>query len=225
MLHKDPELLSAYRRGDQKAFETVYLNHFEPLRRFLVGGFTFVSQGRTCRFRGADAGIDIDGVLQESFARAFAKRTRETYDGERPFQNYLFSIAKNLVLREFNQQNRLLHVDQNEEMTDSFLMKAQSPIVARTERAPERQVADDQLLALTTSFVRTLNEEEARFFGIRFAEEQTQQATALAMGVTRARVKVLEKRLRQQFLEMLRQNGYFTDYSPKPRWSRKTATA
>ena len=57
----------------------------------------------------------------------------------------------------------------------------------------------------------------------RFAQGLTQEATAEAMGCTRARVKLLEKRLRESFLVALRGRGYFTEHDMKPRWSRKAA--
>ena len=45
------------------------------------------------------------------------------------------------------------------------------------------------------------------------------------MNVTRARVKLLEKNLRQRFLTSLRENGYFVGYNPKPRWARADQAA
>ena len=70
-----------------------------------------------------------------------------------------------------------------------------------------------------------LNDEEQQFFALRFAQGLTQQGTADAMNTTRARIKVLERRLRDLFMQDLRKNGYLTDYTPSPRWSRKVANA
>lgn len=220
MLHKDQKLLAAYREGQTWAFEALYREHAEPVRRFLAGGFTFVSRGRTCRYRGAGVGIDIDAIVQETFARAFAPATRVNYDGERPFKNYLFSIAKNLVLRELQRRDRVLNVDNTEETTDALARRGVDLGLTPDDPNPEHAVADEQLLAVTRGFIATLNEEETTFFGIRFARGLTQEATAAEMGCTRARVKLLEKALRRRFLETLRENGYFVGYTPKPRWSR-----
>lgn len=221
MLHKDLKLLAAYRDGETWAFEALYRAHAEPVRRFLAGGFTFVSRGRTCRYRGAAAGIDVDAIVQETFARAFAPSTRVNYDGERPFKNYLFSIAKNLVLREFQRRDRVLSVENTEETTDALARRGVELGFTPEEPSPEHAVADEELHAVTRGFIATLNEEETEFFGIRFARGLTQEATADEMGCTRARVKLLEKALRRRFLETLRAHGYFVGYTPKPRWSRQ----
>lgn len=225
MLHTDKKLLKGYRNGETWAYEAVYLHYSEPVRRFLQGGFTFVSRGRTCRFRGGAAGIDIDAVVQETFARAFAPSTRTNYDGERPFKNYLFSIAKNLVLREFQRRERVLNVENTEEATDALARRGVDFGLTSAESNPEGQVADDELQACTRAFIDGLNTEETEFFRHRFAHGLTQEATAEAMQVTRARVKLLEKHLRKRFLEMLRGHGYFVGYTPKPRWSRHQRAA
>jgi RNA polymerase sigma factor (sigma-70 family) len=220
VLHTDKKLLKAYRKGETWAYDAVYRHYSEPVRRFLQGGFTFISRGRTCRFRGGAAGIDLEAVVQETFARAFSPSTRKNYDGERPFKNYLFSIAKNLVLREFQRRDRVLNVENTEETTDVLARRGVDYGLTSAESNPEGQVADEELQACTRAFIDELNEEETEFFTQRFAHGLTQEATAKAMDVTRARVKLLEKNLRKRFLEMLRGNGYFVGYTPKPRWSR-----
>ncbi|MFZ9888905.1 MAG: RNA polymerase sigma factor [Myxococcota bacterium] len=225
MLHQDPALLVAYRAGETWAFERLYNHHVEPLRRFLTGGFSFESRGRTCRYRGASAGVDIEGVIQEAFARVFAPATRAHYDGERPFQNYLFSVARNLVLREFQRRERVLATDDTEAATDLLAKRGAELGFCREETSPEHAVADDELQQVIAAFITTLTPEESRFFETRFASAQTQEATADAMGCTRARVKLLEKHLRRRLLEVLRDAGYFSDYTPRPRWTRQVALA
>lgn len=225
MLHKDAKLLAAYRDGETWAYEVVYREHAEPVRRFLTGGFTFVSRGRTCRYRGAGVGIDIDAIVQETFARAFAPSTRVNYDGERPFKNYLYSIAKNLVLREFQRRDRVLSVDNTDEATDALARRGVELGFTPPEPSPEHAVADEELHELTRGFIRTLSAEETEFFTIRFARGLTQEATADEMACTRARVKLLEKNLRRRFLETLRKHGYFVGYTPKPRWARQSQAA
>jgi RNA polymerase sigma factor (sigma-70 family) len=224
-MHRDEKLLFAYRDGQAWAYETLYREYGELVQRFLRSGFTFVSRGRTCRYRGGATDIDVDSVVQETFARAFAVRTRQNYDGERPFRNYLFSIAKNLVLREYQRRERVLQGDNAEETTDILARRGLELGLTSAHQDPERSVADDELRAVTRAFIVELNEEERDFFSVRFAKGLTQQGAAAELGVTRARVKLLEKSLRRRFLEMLRTNGYFVGYTPKPRWSRQTQAA
>ena len=221
-MHKDKALLAAYRNGETWAYEALYREHAEPVRRFLVGGFTFVSKGRTCRYRGYGTGIDADAIVQETFARAFAASTRKNYDGERPFKNYLFSIAKNLVLREFQRKERLLSTDAPEETTDVLHRRGTIDFgLTSKEEDPEGAVADEELRVVTEAFIAELDEEERSFFTHRFARGLTQEATAEAMDCTRARIKLLEKNLRRRFLDRLRGNGYFVGYTPKSRWRRQ----
>lgn len=225
MLHEDRKLLAAYRAGETWAFEVLYRTFAEPVRRFLAGGFTFVSAGRTCRYRGNVPFIDAESIIQETFARAFSPATRASYDGERPIKNYLFAIAKNLVLREYARRERVLPLETNEDATE-LLSRRRShaqPSLHSDERDPEVVTADGELHDVTRAFIEALDDEERAFFLHRFVRGLTQEATAEAMGVTRARIKLIEKDQRKRFLGALRGAGYFVGYTPKPRWSRKAA--
>ena len=225
-MHEDQELLQGYRQGQTWAFERLYRAHNVAVQRFLLGGFTFVSRGRTCRYRGGNAGVDVDAIVQETFTRAFSSSTRTNYDGERPFKTYLLAIAKNLVLRELARHDRHASLDAMEDTTDLVLRKARHSGAASLlpeERSPEKVSADAELSTITRGYIAGLDDEERSFFNHRFAQGLTQEATAEAMDCTRARVKLLEKRLRESFLVALRARGYFVDHDMKPRWTRKVA--
>jgi RNA polymerase sigma-70 factor (ECF subfamily) len=222
MLHEDRKLLAAYRAGETWAFDVLFRALAEPVRRFLAGGFTFVSRGRTCRYRGALPGIDAEAIVQETFARAFAPSTRAHYDGERPFKPYLYSIAKNLVLREFQRRERVLPMDGTEEATDVLARRRSDshPGLHSEDSDPEVAFADSELHDVTREFIAGLDAEGREFFNHRFVQGLTQEATAAAIGVTRARIKLLEKAQRRAFLDALRDGGYFVGYTPRPRWTR-----
>jgi len=164
--------------------------------------------------------MDVESLVQETFARAFAKTTRDNYDGVRPFQTYLFSIAKNLVLRECHYRDRLVVVDYVEDNADG-----QSVFSSSNENGPndnpEQRVANKQLESIMGAFIDELTDEERSLFSLRFAKGLTQEASAEVMNTTRARVKLLEKNIRKRFLDRLKQNGYFMDYVPNPRWKRQ----
>ncbi|MBH1989480.1 MAG: sigma-70 family RNA polymerase sigma factor [Myxococcaceae bacterium] len=216
---RDPQMLLSYRNGEESAFLALYEKYACSLHRFLQSGFNFSSQGKMCRFRGADNGLDAESLVQETFARAFAKTTREHYDGVRPFQTYLFSIAKNLVLRESLQRNRMIStewMDEAENGESLFTGALDSDIGI----SPEKHVENEQLKNIMQAFINRLDAEEKAFFSIRFVQGLTQESTADRMGTTRARIKLLEKNMRKRFLETLRKNGYLTSYSPNPRWKR-----
>jgi RNA polymerase sigma factor (sigma-70 family) len=224
MLHEDRKLLAAYRAGETWAFEILFKTLREPVRRFLAGGFTFASQGRTCRYRGNLPGVDSESIVQETFTRAFSASTRMHYDGERPFKTYLFTIAKNLVLRELSRRERVVSMEHTSAIDALAQRRSMSQSGMHSDDCdPELTVADGQLTGVTRSFVQKLDKEEQNFFLHRFVRGLTQEATAEAMGVTRARVKLIEKAMRKEFLVALRGAGYFVDYNPKPRWTRKVA--
>lgn len=229
-LHEDARLLNAYREGEKWAFTHIYHLHVETVRRFVVHGFTFVSQGKLCRYRGSAAGIDTESVIQETFTRAFFASTRAHYDGERPFKNYLLSIAKNLILREYQRRERVVSADHAEEAVEAIAYQGGQSSDSlsmgslwggdEVKNNPEKAVAKEQLTRILSGFVGSLTDEQKLFFEHRFAGGLTQEATASTMGVTRARIKLLEKHMRRDLLQTLRNHGYFVGYNPKPRWSR-----
>ncbi len=225
MLHEDQKLLAGYRAGETWAFEILFRALSEPVRRFLAAGFTFVSAGRTCRYRGNMPGVDADSIVQETFARAFAPATRVNYDGERPFKNYLFTIAKNLVLREVQRRERVMPRDMTEEGTDLLARRCSDsmPGFHSEDHDPEVALADQELHDVTRDYLKTLDDDGREFFEHRFVLGLTQQATATAMGATRARIKLLEKAQRRGFLDALHGAGYFAGYTPRPRWTRAKA--
>ncbi len=218
------ELLLSYKNGEKSAYLIIYNKYALSLRKFLQGGFSFSSQGRMCRFRGVDPSMDVDSLVQETFTRAFIPTTRSNYDGERPFQTYLFSIAKNLVLRECHHRERLVNV---EHIEDTVKPVTTYPFCSRESygQSPEVHLQNLQLKQLTENFVSQLTEEERDFFSNRFAKGLTQEASALAMETTRARIKLLEKNMRKRFLDMLRANGYLVDHDLSPRWKRKSCSS
>lgn len=220
---RDPQMLLSYRNGEESAFLALYEKYATSLRRFLQSGFNFSSQGKMCRFRGTDSSLDAESLVQETFARAFAKTTRENYDGVRPFQTYLFSIAKNLVLRESLQRDRMISadfIDETENGESLFTGALDSDLGI----SPEKHAENEQLKSIMQAFIDRLGSEEKQFFAIRFVRGLTQEGTADEMGTTRARIKLLEKNMRKRFLETLRKNGYLTGYSPNPRWKRERKT-
>ncbi|HXW53994.1 MAG TPA: sigma-70 family RNA polymerase sigma factor [Myxococcota bacterium] len=216
----NPELLESYRKGEKSAFLALYNKYSSPIRKFLQGGFSFSSQGRICRFRGVDASMDLEAIVQETFARAFVATTRKNYDGTRPFQTYLFSIAKNLVLRECHHRDRLINV---EHVEDAVETSTNYPFCSRdpSNNSPEIHLQNLQLKKLTEEFISGLNDEERMFFSWRFAKGHTQEGTAAKMDTTRARIKLLEKNMRKRFLDTLRKNGYLIEHRINPRWKRK----
>src|SRR3954451_9913054 len=90
----DRLLLDAFRRGDRAALTTVYFHYVDDIAAIVRNGFSIPTSG--VRVRGASDEPTERDLIQEVFARAFAPRARDAYDGIRPYGAYLRRIAKNL---------------------------------------------------------------------------------------------------------------------------------
>ncbi len=80
-LPNDPDLVAAWRRGDELAASQLVRRHAGALGRYVASA-------------GASSG-DIEDVVQETFIRAF--RGLEGWRGDGPFRGWLFRIARNLL--------------------------------------------------------------------------------------------------------------------------------
>jgi RNA polymerase sigma-70 factor, ECF subfamily len=78
---QDPDLVAAWRRGDELAASQLVRRHAPALGRYVASA-------------GA-ASADVEDVVQETFIRAF--RGLEGWRGDGPFRGWLFRIAGNLL--------------------------------------------------------------------------------------------------------------------------------
>ncbi len=77
----DPDLVAAWRRGDEQAASHLVRRHAPALGRYVAAG-------------GASS-ADVEDLVQETFIRAF--RGLDSWRGDGPFRGWLFRIAGNLV--------------------------------------------------------------------------------------------------------------------------------
>ncbi len=224
LLTRDAALLKSFRQGDRQALAEVYSFYSPRLRRYLNNGFSFESQGRMFRYSGAKStGIDAEWAVQETFARAFTDKVRARYDGERPFTRYLQTVARNLLLREINRNRRLSPFETETQIEPEF--SSASLATRQLHVSPEQAAEGKELQQLLRGIMSDLDAEEMLFVQHRFIDGLTQEATARAMQTTRARIKLLEARLRKLFLKQFRQHGYFVEKAPAPRWKRQQNVA
>ena len=106
----NPEFLADYRLGTERTLDKVYRAFERPLRNFLLRGFAFKSAGRQLFFSGVAYEHDLQDVVQETFRRAFGPKARASYDGVRPFKNYLFTTARNAVITDLTHRRRQIPV-------------------------------------------------------------------------------------------------------------------
>src|SRR5579862_4454334 len=83
----DPELVAAWRAGDQTAARHLVQRHGTPLGRYLASA-------------GA-ASADVEDLVQETFFKAF--RGIDGWRGDGSFRGWLFRIAGNLLKDRFRQ--------------------------------------------------------------------------------------------------------------------------
>ena len=100
----DPELIAAYRSGDERAASILVCRHAATLGRYLYG----------C---GALAG-DLEDLVQETFFRAF--RSLASWRGEASFRGWLFRIGANLSKDEHRKRRgRVLLAIEDADLPDS----------------------------------------------------------------------------------------------------------
>ena len=215
--HNDPAFLDAFRAGEARALDRVYRAFERPLRNFIVRGFAFHSGGRPLHFGGYLVEHDLQDILQETFRRAFGVKARQSYDGVRPFKNYLFTIARNAVITDITHRQRQIPVGEavhcdapSEEMsTLESWVASQRPLFSDPQPpSSHEQMEHLEVFALLAGFIEFLSEEDARFFHHRFLDGLSQESTARQMGWNRARVRKREERLRRAFLVHVQGSGY-----------------
>lgn len=216
----DPKLLDAFRQGKAEALDRVYRSFLKPLRNFVLRGFAFKSDGRDLYFRGVWSDHDLDDITQETFRRAFGLKARQSYDGIRPYKNYLFTIARNAVINDLMAKGRQIPVgealtrdSQGEDLgpLEAFVLAHRIQRDGEAGVMSEEKVENLEIYGLVSAFLEALSDEDRRFFEARFLAHLSQECTAREMGWNRARVRKLETRLRRAFLCHIQGTGYLAD--------------
>lgn len=212
-----PDFLARFRDGDACALDLVYRCFRRPLRRFVLRGFAFRSDGRHLHFAGMSQASDVEDVLQETFRRAFGVRARAAYDGIRPYKNYLFTIARNVVITDVTVRSRQIPVGEalmrdghSEESTplEAWVRQQRQTFDPDPTPRSEERMESLEIFGLIGAFLAGLDDEHASFFRTRFLGQLSQEQTAKAMGYNRAKVRKIEARLRAEFLAHARGSGY-----------------
>jgi RNA polymerase sigma-70 factor (ECF subfamily) len=208
LLVRDRRLLEGFRAGAPEALKVVYLHYRPRVAGFLRQGFTFTSGTRHLRFRGYGAPYELETATQETMSRAFLPQARLSYDGLRPYLDYVLAIARNFVLNELRRGELLVPVGAAEELEG--LGEAPRPATLATEPTlEEREV--ERLLA---AFLDGASGIERDLFRLRYREELGQEDVAKRLGLTRIQVRRVEHKLKKRLLEHLKQNGYLATVSP-----------
>lgn len=190
----DRALLDAFRRGDRGALTTVYFHYIDDLAAVVRHGFTLPASG--ARVRGAVDDQTARDLLQDIFARAFAPKARLAYDGIRPYGGYLRRIAKNLMIDRARAADPTIPFDDDGEL-----------VIAAPADDADEEAAWAAHRRETVAYVATLPAELQRLVQLRFEDEQSQDQTAAALGISRRRVRTLEARIQKGLRLVLRKAG------------------
>ncbi|MBX2811254.1 MAG: sigma-70 family RNA polymerase sigma factor [Myxococcales bacterium] len=200
-------LLKAYREGCGSALAKVFRTYAPHVRGFIQRGFVFHSHGHEMFFGGVRQISDADDIIQETFRRAFSNNARHNYDGLRPYRNYLFTIAKNVVLTEERLRRRWVSVEEHGVCLDRVLNAEQHGAPADTH------MEGIEVYSIVAAFFETLGDDARELFLTRFLGLESQEHTAKALGWTRSRVRKMEAQIRQSFLRLTADTGYLEKYA------------
>ena len=189
----DPALLARFRSGERSALAAVYDAYVDKVARM-------VRRGCALRTAAGSAGAvyvrpdDYLDLIQEVFAKAFSPAGRQGYDGLRDYEPYLLMIARNVMIDYVRRGAAVVPVG-----PEMFSEMACSD-AALDERAPWEST---QTLAMVQQYVAQLPGDLALVHRHRYLDGLSQEAAALAMGLSRQNLRTLEARLRSGLAQAL----------------------
>jgi len=173
-----PEFVQGFRSGDREVLERIYLAYVDE-----VAG---VVRGRLARAIGGDWAADMEDLVHEVFARAFAGNARKSFDGTGEYGAYLAAIARNLVAGWAHRRRR-------EPVTrDSDV----DPQIADPGPDSEPKWADAETMAVVEQYVRSLPVELREVHEQRYVKCLSQEAVCQALRLSRQQLRTREKHLR-----------------------------
>ncbi len=190
----DRALLDAFRQGERQALEKVYRTYIDDVLKLVRCGFV----SGAARVQGQPT---VEGQLelaQEIFARAFSERARLGYDGLRPYRPFLIRLAKNLIIDRLRTSGREISV---EDLDDSVLEEPEDG------RTPEERIHWQRLSEATQAYLKDQPPTLRRFIELRFMEERSQYEVLKILGITRRRVRTLEKQALSGLQAYLEEKG------------------
>jgi RNA polymerase sigma-70 factor (ECF subfamily) len=218
-LQGHPARIEAFKRGDRATLTSLYDAHLETVERFLAGGFTFTSGGKTMRFRGFREPFRLQESVQASFIHAFRERARQAYDGTRPYRPFLLGIVRNFIIDEFRKEQTfakyVVSVESfaaEGESTDEVMSR-----VGETHAAPSPEVEAmrSQLAGTLQAFVEGLDDVEKTLLERHLMGELSQREIADELGIDRNEVRKHVRTMRERLLKHLKSQGFIGSLDPE----------
>jgi len=173
-----------YRFGDNRDLTAIYFRYAGAVYGTLRKGFYLrKSCARTARWIvGSQSRAEIDDLVQEVFARAFSPRSRSSFDEARALGPYLIAIAQNVYLD---------HLRKRRTLAAQRDTHCEHPL---TEWAEETFHPDESVKVLA-DFVGRLPADLRALYQTRFVRGLSQREAAVALLLSRRRIRTLENRL------------------------------
>lgn len=203
----DQDRLRRFREGAPEVMGEVYRAHAEPLAR-AMRAVAFRGRG----FAHLQGALEVENAVLETFARAFEPRTRLSYDGVRPYGQFLIGIARNVVLEQSRSREVVVGLGPQDEGSS---VNWELGSVSGEGGGVEQQLEDQEVEALLRSFKEALAPQERELFELRFTEGLAQESAAERVGLTRIQVRRREKGLKQRLLGFLQERGYLQGIQAK----------
>jgi RNA polymerase sigma factor (sigma-70 family) len=178
--HKDR--LERFRRGERAVLERVY-------RVYVARVEALVRRQLSARRVSTRIAEQWEDVVQEAFAHAFSRRAREAYDGTRDYGPYLLAITRNVVADLLRTGAREVTTG-DDPIEHRLALEAASSFVA-----DQPHWNDPETVARARGYLAKLSDELQSVHYQRYVLGKAQAAAARSLGMSRRRVRTLEKRL------------------------------
>lgn len=196
------ELLERFRAGEREALAEVYRRYVDEVAVLVHRGVLLPSGRRVPGAGGAETEREL---VQETFARAFAPKARTAYDGLRLYRPYLLRIASNLLADRWRHDAR----SAGREVVPADIEELERLAAEGTLEPvdPEEDAEWHRLREATRTYIAGLAPELQQFVRMRFEEERSQHELARSLGMTRWKVRVLERKVQAGLKRYLKRQG------------------
>lgn len=164
------------RLGERAAIERVYRDHRGDVERAVRNGLRRASKL---------SAANVSDVVQEVFAKAFSERVRVRYDGTRPFAPYLQRIAGSVLADWLRRARRQIACDIDLDIIECDDESA----CAGCGTFPQ------DLQDMARRYILTLDSDLRKIHEVRFVAGASQLDAARSLGISRQRLRTLERKL------------------------------
>lgn len=193
-----------YRFGDNRDLTAIYVRYAGAVYGTLRKGFFLRNScARAPRWIvGSQSRAEIDDLVQEVFVRAFAPSSRSSFDEARALGPYLITIAQNVYLDHLRKRKVRAAQADDDVAVDTLGGRARSldnSLGPSSEHRPggwsEDAFQPDERVRVLADFVGRLSPDLRGLYENRFVRGLSQRDAAVAMRLSRRRIRTLENRL------------------------------